>query len=82
MKFVLTRNLDELSEAFKQQMLMQMYADRSRINIAVTTGTTPEKGYAMLGEFVKDKKCLTMSITTYLMSFGIGMPRQESAGRN
>ena len=57
MKFVLTRNLDELSEAFKQQMLMQMYADRSRINIAVTTGTTPEKGYAMLGEFVKDKKC-------------------------
>lgn len=57
MKYLLTKNIDEVSEAFKQQMLMQMCADKPRINIAITTGTTPEKGYSLLADFVKDKKC-------------------------
>lgn len=57
MKFVLVKDLDELSEAFKQQMLKYMYSSRNRVNIAITTGTTPVKGYKMLSEFVKGKDC-------------------------
>lgn len=57
MKFIITKDIDEVSEAFKQQMLMQMYENKSRINIAITTGTTPEKGYEMLADFVDDKHC-------------------------
>lgn len=43
MKFVLVKDLDELSEAFKQQMLKYMYSSRNRVNIAITTGTTPRE---------------------------------------
>lgn len=57
MKFVLMKNLEELSQGFMQQMLIPMYANKSRVNIAVTTGTTPEKGYALLADFVKGKDC-------------------------
>lgn len=57
MKFILTEDLMGVSEAFKQQMLMQMCANKSRINIAITTGTTPEKGYDLLAEFVRGKTC-------------------------
>lgn len=57
MKFVLVKDLDELSEAFKQQMLKHMYSDKSRVNISITTGKTPVKGYQMLSNFVKGKKC-------------------------
>lgn len=57
MKFILTEDLMGVSEAFKQQMLMQMCANKSRVNIAITTGTTPEKGYGLLAEFVKGKAC-------------------------
>lgn len=57
MKFVLVKDLDELSEAFKQQMLKHMYSQKSRVNMAITTGSTPVKGYRLLSEFVKGKKC-------------------------
>lgn len=57
MKFVLVKDLDELSEAFKQQMLKHMYNQKSRVNMAITTGSTPVKGYQLLSEFVRDKNC-------------------------
>lgn len=57
MKFVLVKDMDELSEAFKQQMLKTMYSQKSRVNMAITTGSTPVKGYQLLSEFVKGKKC-------------------------
>ena len=57
MRFILVKDLDELSEAFKQQMLKHMDTARSRVNIAITTGSTPVKGYKLLSEFVRGKKC-------------------------
>lgn len=57
MKFVMVKDLDELSEAFKQQMLKHMFSSRNRVNIAITTGSTPVKGYKLLSEFVKGKEC-------------------------
>lgn len=79
MKFVLVKDLDELSEAFKQQMLKYMYSSRNRVNIAITTGTTPVKGYKMLSEFVKGKDCFDGVHYYILMNSGIKMILWESA---
>ena len=57
MKFVLVKDMEELSEAFEQQMLKHMYSQKSRVNMAITTGSTPVKGYKLLSRFVKGKKC-------------------------
>ena len=57
MKFIITENYDELSEAMKSQMLKHMYSQKPRVNIAITTGRTPVQGYKLLAEFVKGKKC-------------------------
>lgn len=57
MKYIITKDIHEVSDAFKQQMLMQMCACKNRINIAITTGTTPEKGYSLLADFVRGKSC-------------------------
>ena len=65
--------MDELSEAFEQQMLKHMYSQKSRVNMAITTGSTPVKGYKLLSRFVKGKNVLTTCITMFLTNSGIKM---------
>lgn len=57
MKYIITKNYAELSDAMKSQMLKHMYSQKPRVNIAITTGKTPVEGYKLLADFVKDKKC-------------------------
>ena len=55
MRFVITKDYDELSQVISSTMLKHMHTDRPRVNICVTTGTTPVQAYQILAPLVKDK---------------------------
>ena len=55
MRFVITKDYDELSQVISSTMLKHMHTDRPRVNICVTTGTTPVQAYQILAPRVKDK---------------------------
>lgn len=55
MKFILTKNKDELSEVMSQLMLAHMHTSEKRTNIAITTGSTCIDGYQILAKQVKNK---------------------------
>lgn len=55
MKFIVTKNHEELSSVMCQLLLAQMHSSIKRKNIAITTGSTCVKGYQYLAPLVKDK---------------------------
>lgn len=55
MRFIVTKDYEELSHVMMHQMLRRMYGDDERINIAITTGRTPVDGYKLLAQEVCDK---------------------------
>ena len=55
MRFIVTKDYEELSHVMMHQMLRRMYGDDERINIAITTGRTPVDGYKLLAKEVCDK---------------------------
>jgi len=55
-RFILTKDIHELSEVFAHQMLKHMYTNKERVNIAITTGTTPIEGYRLLAPMVKGRE--------------------------
>lgn len=55
MRFVITKDYDELSHVITAVMLKHMHTGKPRVNICVTTGTTPIKAYQLLAPMVKDK---------------------------
>lgn len=55
MRFIVTKDYEELSEVMAQLLLKHMHCE-NRKNISITTGETPIKGYQILGEQVKEKK--------------------------
>ena len=55
MRFVITKDYAELSQVISSTMLKHMHTDRPRVNICVTTGTTPVQAYQILAPLVKDK---------------------------
>lgn len=56
MKFIVTKDFEELSQVMSQQMLKHMHTNKDRVNISITTGETPVRGYQILAEQAKDKK--------------------------
>ena len=40
MKFIVTRDYEELSQVMAQLMLKHMHTEKERTNIAITTGST------------------------------------------
>lgn len=56
MRFIITKDYDELSQVIANTMLKYMHSQKERVNICVTTGTTPIKAYKILAPLVKDKK--------------------------
>ena len=56
MRFVITKDYDELSQVISSTMLKHMHTDRPRVNICVTTGTTPVQAYQILAPLVKVKR--------------------------
>lgn len=55
MRFIITKDYDELSQVISSTMLKHMHTDKPRVNICVTTGTTPIQAYQILAPKVKDK---------------------------
>lgn len=55
MRFIVTKDYNELSSVMSQMILKHMHTANRRVNIAITTGETPVKGYQILAEQVKDK---------------------------
>lgn len=55
MRFVITKDYDELSHVISAVMLKHMHTDKPRVNICVTTGTTPIRAYQILAPMVKDR---------------------------
>ncbi|MEG0034800.1 MAG: 6-phosphogluconolactonase [Bacilli bacterium] len=55
MKFIITKNYDELSRVMCQNILSHMYSNNERINIALTTGKTCLKGYKYLSSEINNK---------------------------
>lgn len=55
MNVLMAKNYDELSTVIASTLLSTMYMDQQRINICVTTGTTPIKAYRILAPLVKNK---------------------------
>ena len=55
MRFIITKDHEELSNVMAQLMLKHMHSDRQRVNISITTGETPVRGYQILAEQTKGK---------------------------
>ncbi len=56
MKFIITKDFEELSLTMCNCLLKHMYPNnKKRVNIAITTGETPVLGYKMLANVIKDK---------------------------
>lgn len=56
MKFIVTKDYNELSQVMAQLMLKHMHTEKERTNIAITTGSTCVQGYRLLAEQVNGKK--------------------------
>lgn len=55
MKFIVTKDYEEVSEVMCQLMLKHMHTNKERTNIAITTGSTCVKGYEKLAQKVQGK---------------------------
>ena len=55
MRFIITKNHEEVSNVMAQLMLKHMHSDKERVNISITTGKTPVRGYQILAEQTKGK---------------------------
>ena len=75
MRFIITKDHEEVSNVMAQLMLKHMHSDKERVNISITTGKTPVRGYQILAEQTKGKHISTMCITTFLMNSGIRIPK-------
>ena len=75
MRFIVTKDYEELSHVMMHQMLRRMYGDDERINIAITTGRTPVDGYKLLAKEVCDKLGLITCTITSLTNFGFMIQR-------
>ena len=50
MRFIITKDHEEVSNVMAQLMLKHMHSDKERVNISITTGKTPVRGYQILAE--------------------------------
>ncbi|MEG0660788.1 MAG: 6-phosphogluconolactonase [Anaerorhabdus sp.] len=55
MKFIVTKDFEELSQVMSQYMLKHMHTNKERANISITTGRTPVRGYEILAPQIKNK---------------------------
>lgn len=55
MHFIVTKDYEELSQVISTTFLNYMHSSNKRVNICVTTGTTPIRAYEILAPLVKDK---------------------------
>ena len=55
MRFIITKDHEELSSVMAQLMLKHMHTEKERVNISITTGETPVRGYQMLALQTKGK---------------------------
>ena len=55
MRFIITKDHEEVSNVMAQLMLKHMHSDKERVNISITTGKTPVRGYQILAEQTKGK---------------------------
>lgn len=55
MRFIVTKDYEELSQVISTTFLNVMHHSKERVNICVTTGTTPIRAYKILAPLVKDK---------------------------
>lgn len=55
MRFIITKDYEEFSQVMAQLMLKHMHTEKERVNIAITTGETPIRGYQILAEQAKGK---------------------------
>ena len=55
MRFIVTKDYQELSQVMAQLMLKHMHSTKKRVNIAITTGETPVEGYKLLAAQTRDK---------------------------
>lgn len=55
MRFIITKDHEEVSNVMAQLMLKHMHSDKERVNISITTGKTPVRGYQILPEQTKGK---------------------------
>ena len=55
MKFIVTRDYEELSQVMAQLMLKHMHTEKERTNIAITTGGTCIQGYRLLAKQVQGR---------------------------
>ena len=59
MRFIVTKDYQELSQVMAQLMLKHMHSTKKRVNIAITTGETPVEGYKLLAAQTRDKDAVT-----------------------
>lgn len=55
MRIIVTKDYEELSEVMAQLMLKHMHTAKDRVNISITTGETPVRGYQILAPLAKNK---------------------------
>lgn len=73
MKFIVTRDYEELSQVMAQLMLKHMHTEKERTNIAITTGSTCIQEYRLLAKQVHTYRGLIRCITISLMNSGFRM---------
>lgn len=56
MRFIITKDHEELSQVMSQMMLKHMLMNENRVNIAITTGSTCIDGYKILAPQIRDKE--------------------------
>ena len=56
MRFIITKDHEELSTVMSQLMLKHMFTNKERVNIAITTGSTCIEGYKILAPQIRDKE--------------------------
>lgn len=55
MKVYITRDKEDFSQVMAQMILKHMYSGKPRVNLSITAGITPVRGYQILAEQVRDR---------------------------
>ena len=55
MKVYITRDKEDFSQVMAQMILKHMYSGKARVNLSITAGNTPIRGYEILAESVRGR---------------------------
>ena len=59
MKLIVVKDYEEMSERAAEYLLKYMLSDKARVNVSITSGSTPKRMYELLIPKVKNKDYLS-----------------------